>query len=131
MLYESEGGSDMFQIDFAAREPIYEQLMTSVIKLAAAGVLKPGDKLPPVRVIAADLGINPNTAAKAYRELENQGYIFSSVGRGSFLTDKLTEDSAQKRLMLDAFRKACQDACTFGADKAELAAILEETYNNV
>lgn len=121
----------MFQIDFAAREPIYEQLMTSVIKLAAAGVLKPGDKLPPVRVIAAELGINPNTAAKAYRELENQGYIFSSVGRGSFLTDKLAEDSAQKRLMLDAFRKACKDACTFGADKAELAAILEETYNNV
>ena len=130
MLNGLEGESDMFQIDFSAREPIYEQLMTSVIKLAAAGVLQPGDKLPPVRVIAAELGINPNTAAKAYRALENQGYIFSSVGRGSFLTDKLAKDSAQKRLMLDAFRTACLDACTIGADKAEHAAILEETYHN-
>ena len=119
----------MFQIDFAAREPIYEQLVTNVIRMAAAGVLKPGDKLPPVRIIAAELGINPNTAAKAYRELESRGYIFSSVGRGSFLTDKLAENSARKTLKLDAFRQACSDARTFGADKSELEAILDETYN--
>ena len=117
----------MFQIDFSAREPIYEQLFTDVIRLAAAGALKPGDKLPPVRVIAAELGINPNTAAKAYRELENRGYIYSSVGRGSFLTDKLAEDSAQKKLILDKFEKACREAYLLGAEKEELLAILEET----
>ena len=116
----------MFQIDFAAREPIYEQLYTSVIRLAAAGVLKPGDKLPPVRGIASELGINPNTAAKAYRQLESDGYIYSSVGRGSFLTDKLEENSAQKRLSIDKFKKACRDALVFGADRQELLGILEE-----
>lgn len=114
----------MFQIDFAAREPIYEQLFMSVVRLAAAGVLKPGDKLPPVRVVAADLGINPNTAAKAYRELESQGYIYSSVGRGSYLTEKLSEDSAQLRLALDAFEKAAREAFLLGAEKAELEARL-------
>ncbi|MBR1481385.1 MAG: GntR family transcriptional regulator [Ruminococcus sp.] len=118
----------MFQIDFAAREPIYEQLYNDVIKLAASGVIKPGDKLPPVRVVAADLGINPNTAAKAYRELENEGYIYSSVGRGSFLTDKLSENSAQKRLITDAFRNAVMEANAFGAEKEELLRILEEVY---
>lgn len=118
----------MFQIDFSARTPIYEQLYTSVIKLASAGVIKPGDKLPPVRTVAAELGINPNTAAKAYRELENDGYIFSSVGRGSYLTDKLSESSAQKLLVIDEFKRACNNACTFGADKQELLEILEETY---
>ena len=82
----------MFQIDFASRVPIYEQLCTNIIKLASAGVFKSGDKLPPVRILASQLGINPNTVAKAYRELESQGYIFSTVGRGSFLTDKLTEN---------------------------------------
>ncbi len=118
----------MFQIDFAAREPIYEQLYNSVIRLAAAGVIQPGDKLPPVRSIASDLGINPNTAAKAYRELENEGYIYSSVGRGSFLTDKLTADSAQKLMTLDEFRKAAKNAFALGAQKEELLGIIEKLY---
>ena len=118
----------MFQIDFAAREPIYEQLYAGVIKLAAAGVIQPGDKLPPVRSIAADLGINPNTAAKAYRELENEGYIYSSVGRGSFLTDKLSADSAQKLMTLEAVRKAAKDAFSNGAQKEDLLSISEKLY---
>lgn len=99
-----------------------------MIKLASAGVLKPGDKLPPVRTVAADLGINPNTAAKAYRELENDGYIFSSVGRGSFLTDKLGEGSAQKRLAIDEFSSAAKKAVTFGADKQLLLELVEEAF---
>ena len=118
----------MFQIDFAAREPIYEQLYAGVIKLAAAGVIQPGDKLPPVRTVAADLGINPNTAAKAYRELENEGYIYSSVGRGSFLTDKLSADSAQTLITRDGFRRAAKDAFANGASKEELQNILGELY---
>ena len=77
-----------------------------------------------MRVVAADLGINPNTAAKAYRELESQGYIYSSVGRGSYLTEKLSEDSAQLRLALDAFEKAAREAFLLGAEKAELEARL-------
>lgn len=118
----------MFQIDFAAREPIYEQLYNNVIKLAAAGVIKPGDKLPPVRIVAEQLGINPNTAAKAYRELESEGYIYSSVGRGSYLTDKLAENSAQKRLAVDAFRRATTEANRFGLPKEQLLEIIEQAY---
>lgn len=118
----------MFQIDFASRTPIYEQLYYNVIKLASAGAIKPGDKLPPVRTVASQLGINPNTAAKAYRELEINGYIFSSVGRGSFLTDKLDGHSAQKLLIIDEFKKAAKNAATFGADKNELLEIIEKAY---
>ncbi len=120
----------MFQIDFSARIPIYEQLYYNVIKLASAGVIKPGDKLPPVRVIAAELGINPNTAAKAYRELEQDGYIFSSVGRGSFLTDKLDEHSAQRLVVLKEFSTAAKNAATFGAEKSRLIEIVEEQFKN-
>lgn len=120
----------MFQIDFSSRTPIYEQLYCNVIKLASAGVIKPGDKLPPVRVVAAQLGINPNTAAKAYRELEQNGYIFSSVGRGSFLTDKLDEHSAQKLMAIKEFTAAAKNAATFGADKARLTEIIEEEFKS-
>lgn len=118
----------MFQIDFASRIPIYEQLYYNVIKLASAGAIKPGDKLPPVRTVASELGINPNTAAKAYRELEINGYIFSSVGRGSFLTDKLNDHSAKKMLVLEDFRTAAKNAAIFGAEKQELLDILEEAF---
>ena len=118
----------MFQIDFASRVPIYEQLCTNIIKLASAGVFKSGDKLPPVRILASQLGINPNTVAKAYRELESQGYIFSTVGRGSFLTDKLTENCAQKMLALDDFKEATKNAYLFGVSKAEMTEIIESTF---
>ena len=119
----------MFQIDFASRVPIYEQLCTNIIKLASAGVFKSGDKLPPVRILASQLGINPNTVAKAYRELESQGYIFYTVGRGSFLTDKLTENCAQKMLALDDFKEATKNAYLFGVSKEEMTEIIENAFN--
>lgn len=118
----------MFQIDFASRIPIYEQLVTNIIRLASAGVIKSGDKLPPVRTLASQLGVNPNTVAKAYRVLEADGYIFSTVGRGSFLTDKLSESSAHKLLALDEFKKAAQKANLFGLSKNELTDIINKTY---
>lgn len=118
----------MFQVDFASRVPIYEQLCTNIIKLASAGVIKSGDKLPSVRILASQLGVNPNTVAKAYRELENNGYIFSTVGRGSFLTDKLTENSAQKMLAVEEFEKATVNAHTFGVSKEQLITIIDNTF---
>lgn len=118
----------MFQIDFASRVPIYEQICANIIKLASVGVFKSGDKLPPVRVLASQLGINPNTVAKAYRELENNGYIFSTVGRGSFLSDKLTEDSAQKIIALNAFKQAAKEAYLFGISREEMEDIIENIY---
>ena len=66
------GGRIMIQIDLTSRVPIYEQICTNIIRLASAGVLKPGDKLLPVRSLASELGINPNTVAKAYKLLENE-----------------------------------------------------------
>lgn len=124
-------GKIMFQIDFAARTPIYEQLYYNVIRLASAGAIKPGDKLPPVRVIAAQLGINPNTAAKAYKELENDGYIFSSVGRGSYLTDKLEARSAQRLMVLKELKTAVKNAVNFGVEKEQMTEIIDKAFSSV
>lgn len=121
----------MFQIDFASREPIYEQIYNSVIKLASAGVIKSNDKLPPVRTLAGQLGINPNTVVKAYHMLENDGYIYSTVGRGSFLTDKLSKNSAQKIMAIKEFKEAVQKAKLFGIKIDELLEIISETERGV
>ena len=75
----------MFDIDLMNRTPIYEQLYRKVIELILKGVLTENEKLPSVRSLATDLGVNPNTVAKAYTLLERDGIIYSLAGRGSFV----------------------------------------------
>lgn len=118
----------MFQIDFASRIPIYEQICNSVIRLSSAGVLKPGDKLPPVRTLAAEMGINPNTVAKSYRDLESSGYIYTSVGRGSFITDKLSMENAKKLTAIDELETAVNNAYIFGVTKYEMIEIINKKF---
>lgn len=76
----------MFDLDLRSRKPIYEQLVDKLKELIINEVLKVDEQLPSVRTLAQQLTINPNTIQKAYRELENQGYIYSVKGRGSFVT---------------------------------------------
>ena len=119
----------MIQIDLTSRVPIYEQICTNIIRLASAGVLRPGDKLLPVRSLASQLGINPNTVAKAYKLLEGDGYIISNVGRGSYLSDKLTEACAERVIALDDFKQSAQRANLLSIEKAELNRIIDDIYN--
>ena len=77
----------MFTINYQSREPIYEQLYNNVVKLIGMEVLHPHEKLPTVRAMAQQLGINPNTVSKSYQMLEANGYIYSTVGKGSFVAD--------------------------------------------
>ena len=60
----------MLTVNFQSRTPVYQQLYDDVVRLASLGVLKSNTKLPPVRVLATELGINPNTVSKAYKMLE-------------------------------------------------------------
>jgi len=67
--------------------PIYRQIIDQVKHLVAAGRLKPGDEMPPIRGLAQQLLINPNTVARAYRELEAQGMLQSRQGSGTVVAD--------------------------------------------
>ncbi|QIK56568.1 GntR family transcriptional regulator [Erysipelothrix sp. HDW6A] len=77
----------MFSIQSNSNQPIFEQIIEQVGKFIALGVLKPNDQLPTVRSLAKDLGINPNTVAKAYHECEMNGLIISQAGVGFFVSD--------------------------------------------
>ena len=118
----------MFTIDFTSRVPIYEQICNNVIRLASAGVFKSGDRLPPVRTVAKEIGVNPNTVAKAYRTLEIDGYIYSTVGRGTFMTDKLTKDTAYRDIALKAFREATKNAELYSVPRQQLIDIIDAMY---
>ena len=77
----------MIKIDNSSFVPIYEQIKAQ-LKLRIAGlILKPNDPLPSIRALASDLLINPNTVARAYREMEREGFICTRKGKGSFVSD--------------------------------------------
>ena len=74
----------MININFRDSRPIYEQVKTTLRKLIVSGAMSPDEKLPSVRELASQLVINPNTIQRAYRELEQEGYIISIPGKGSY-----------------------------------------------
>ena len=70
-------------VDVLDPTPPYEQLRRQLADLIGSGVLSPGDRLPPVRQLAADLGLAAGTVARTYRELEQAGYVRSRRGGGT------------------------------------------------
>lgn len=76
----------MIQIDLQSRVPLYEQLQEQIIRLSMLGILDENQQLPSVRALAREVGVNPNTVAKAYQQLEQQGIIYTVSGRGSFVS---------------------------------------------
>ena len=68
--------------------PVYLQIINFIKRGAIAGTIRDGDELPSRRVLSALLGINPNTVQKAYRELERQGYVYTTSGVGTFVADR-------------------------------------------
>lgn len=76
----------VLEISLDSPIPLGDQLVASVRHLIASGTLKPGDELPPVRQVAADLGVNLNTVARAYRQLEQDGLVAAARGRGTRVT---------------------------------------------
>ena len=77
----------MIQINYRDTRPFYQQIKDNVRHLVVSGALKKDDKLPSVRELAASLAINPNTIQRAYRELENEGYIYTLPGKGTFAAE--------------------------------------------
>jgi GntR family transcriptional regulator len=71
--------------------PLYLQLIEQVKHAIETGVLRAGDQLPSVRQIAEDLLINPNTVARAYRELDHEGIVDLKHGSGAYIRDSVVE----------------------------------------
>ena len=68
--------------------PIYPQIIGYIERGVVAGAIRSGDEMPSRRTLSALLGVNPNTVQKAYRELERQGYVYTTSGVGTFVADR-------------------------------------------
>ncbi len=102
----------MFSIDLTSRVPIYEQIYHKIIELAVSGTLTENEQLPSVRNLAKDTGVNPNTVAKAYQELERKGVIYSVPGRGSFIST--LDSNVFQESVLSEFDKSVVTAIKHG-----------------
>ena len=85
----------MIRLNYRDSRPIYEQIKDNLRKLIVSGAISAEEKLPSVREMATKLAINPNTIQRAYRELENEGYIYTVPGKGSFAA--LGSDMSRQR----------------------------------
>lgn len=72
----------MLELNYRDARPIYEQIKDGLRRLILSDVIRQDEKLPSVRELASQLAINPNTIQKAYRELEQEGYVYTVSGRG-------------------------------------------------
>lgn len=88
----------MFQIDLKSRKSIYQQVVDNMKELMITGVLKANEKIPSVRDLSKMILVNPNTVQKAYRELEYQGYIYTTQGKGTFVAERNHKDVDMDRV---------------------------------
>ena len=117
----------MFLINLQGKESIYEQIRSQIEKFIKNGILKPNDKLPSVRTLAEDLGINPNTVMKAYQELERNGYIYTLNKKGVFVAKD--PEAAKQRNRKDAVYMITT-LKEEGFSKEELLEVMNEIYES-
>lgn len=109
------------QISPGSKDPIYTQIYEQISRAVLTGVLAVGDKLPPVRRLAAELVVNPNTVAKAYTQLEQAGLVGTRTGSGTFVLDPEIQspDAVQLNLLTERLDSVISQARVLGLSREE------------
>jgi GntR family transcriptional regulator len=117
-----------FRIDVSSTVPIYAQIVGQVRAAAASGILQGGDPLPSARQLAAELRINPNTVAQAYRELEREGITMVQRGQGTFVAE-LSDDrrhDERARVARELAERMVAEAGRLGLNLQDVRAAVEQ-----
>ena len=116
----------MVHLDYSDPRPIYAKIMDGFREQIAAGVLQPGEKLPSVRELAAELTINPNTIQRAYRQLEMEGWIVTMQGKGCFVCKMPGISRKEQERLLAIFDNTTAALLGLGITRKDLIARLEK-----
>ena len=120
-------------IDPERNVPIYIQIEDSIHSLIAAGQLQPGEQLPTIRELAANIRVNLNTVARAYFELDREGVISTQRGKGTFVSGKPDEKQLAKKrrkLLHSIIDSALEEAHRLGYSAGEIKTAFEEELSN-
>ena len=113
----------MYLINLHGKESINDQIKAQISKFVELGILKPDDKLPSVRMLAQDLGINPNTVAKAYQQLEAEGVIYTISKKGVFVSGNSSD--ARSKLQAEMYIRDLRES---GISQKELHDLVDAVY---
>jgi GntR family transcriptional regulator len=121
----------LIQLSFKSGKPVYLQVVDQIKSAAAAGALRPGEPLPPIRPLAERLRINRNTVAKAYAELESQGIIETRAGKGCFVTENNSpfKKAVRQKLLADDIDAAIVQAHHLQVNEKDFLEMVKERLN--
>ena len=113
------------RLNFSGKQDVYIEIAEKYKEYIKLGLIKNGEKLPSVREAAADLGVNPNTIARAYSLLEEEGFVRALPKKGAFVIygESETREEPDKRAVIYAFRD-------MGISKKTLLRWIEEVYKD-
>ncbi|QZA32679.1 GntR family transcriptional regulator [Hydrogenibacillus sp. N12] len=111
--------------------PVYEQLVRHIKGLIVKGLLRPGDRLPSVRDLSAQVLANPNTVMKAYQELERQGVIATYPGKGTFVAERPPAGEERMQKLRSRLDVLVLEAAFWGVEEAAFQRWVAEAYRRV
>ena len=119
-------------INIESSVPVYGQIENHVQFAIASGKLKAGDQLPPVKTLAEQLGVNFNTVAKSYRDLEVMELIFTRRGMGCYIKEGLQSRCRNlcRQRITEHLHEVTQEAKAAGIDKKELSQIISKSFGS-
>lgn len=121
----------MFSIDVMSRIPVYEQIIKQVEDYVLKDILKPGTQIPSVRNLSVSLSVNPNTIQKAFSELDRRGLIYSSPGKGTFISADAKEIlSSAKRERIGELEQLMYELALAGISREQMVECVENVFNN-
>lgn len=123
----------MIQLDERSSKPLYEQIIEQFKLLVMRESLRPGDAIPSVRRLAAELGITPSTVAKAYQELERQGVIETIRAKGTFIAQEVEIRMDDKKVLSlrNSLKSIALELRMMGYTREQVMELMAEAYEEI
>lgn len=121
-------GDAMFEIDSRSRIPIYEQIKNQLITCIRIGIYKADEQLPSIRSVSLQTGINVNTVKRAFADLEDEGIIYTLVGRGSFVSADAADNTSIARKALRDIEPDLRSLKSKGVTKDSILELIDEIF---
>ena len=119
----------LIKLDYAGDVPIYQQLRNQIVMGIANGDLQMGEKLPTIRALATELGINMMTVSKAYQMLRHEGYISSDRRNGAWVSHRAETDGKAAQKLEKALRLIVAEARLSGVEEEAIVNLCRKIYN--
>jgi GntR family transcriptional regulator len=120
--------SHLWQVEYESGIPVFRQIINQVCAAVAIGAIRSGDQLPTIRALSERLNVNPNTIAKAYRELELKGVITTERGNGSFVQDPppVSAFNEKQAKLQSLYQRMLAEAAGLGLTESELLRFIQQ-----